>query len=380
MSSGNSIDQQKAPFRQNQYGFTLGGPIKRDQTFYFLSAENLSTAASNFVTIDPAAADLLNKNGFPIELGNVPYDVRSKAFLAKIDHQFAQAHNLTVRANYASLINQNIEPFGGITAKSRGAEQNRKDWALAASETDSISQRVINEIRGQYAFERQLIESLDPNCGGPCNTFDKGGPTVEIIGVASVGRQRFTPQPRRNQRYQLKDSLSFFNGKHAFKTGFDANDVHTSFTALPLHFGGRYIFAALPAIPALGINQPISALQAFAAGLPAAYVQGYGTSGDSYNDPDVALFVQDDWNISQKLVFKMGLRYQRQWIYDIPYTVSTPGGGSYTYTIPSDNNNFAPRLSVAYDPEGNGRSSLHAAWGIFYDNQILAAATSGRCP
>jgi len=375
---GNSIDQQKAPFRQNQYGFTLGGPIKRDQTFYFLSAENLSTAASNFVTIDPAAADLLNKNGFPIELGNVPYDVRSKAFLAKIDHQFAQAHNLTVRANYASLINQNIEPFGGITAKSRGAEQNRKDWALAASETDSISQRVINEIRGQYAFERQLIESLDPNCGGPCNTFDKGGPTVEIIGVASVGRQRFTPQPRRNQRYQLKDSLSFFNGKHAFKTGFDANDVHTSFTALPLHFGGRYIFAALPAIPALGINQPISALQAFAAGLPAAYVQGYGTSGDSYNDPDVALFVQDDWNISQKLVFKMGLRYQRQWIYDIPYTVSTPGGGSYTYTIPSDNNNFAPRLSVAYDPEGNGRSSLHAAWGIFYDNQILAAAQIGN--
>lgn len=370
--------QAKAPFRQNQYGFTLGGPIKRDQTFYFLSLEHLSTATSNFVNIDPAAVALLNKNGFPVDVGNVPYDVKSKSYLTKIDHQWASAHNLTLRANYASLINQNIEPFGGITAKSRGAEQNRKDWSVAASQTDSISPRTINELRGQYANENQLIESLDPNCGGPCNTFDKGGPTVEIIGVASVGRQRFTPNPRKNQRYQLKDSFSFFSGNHSFKTGFDYNVVHTSFTALPLHFGGRYIFAALPAIPALGINAPITALQAFAAGLPAAYVQGYGTSGDSYNDPDVALFAQDDWSISPKLMFKFGVRYQRQWVYKFPYTVSMPGGGTYTYKLPQDNKNFGPRLSLAYDPNGDGRSNLHAAWGIFYDNQIIAAAQIGN--
>ncbi len=373
----NHIDQQKAPFRQNQYGFTLGGPIKHDQTFYFLSAENLSTNTSNFVTIDPAAADLLNRNGFPVELGNVPYDVKSKAYLTKVDHQFAPAHNLTLRANYASLINEDIEPFGGQVSKSRGAVQNRRDWALAASETDSLSQRVINELRGQYAYENQMIESLDPNCGGPCNDNFKGGPTVEIIGVASVGRQRFTPQPRKNRRYQLKDSISSFTGNHSMKAGFDFNDVSTGFSALPLHMGGRYIFAALPAIPALGIAQPISALQAFAAGLPAAYVQGYGTSGNSYNDPDIALFVQDDWSISRKLVLKMGLRYQRQWMYNRQYTVSMPGGGTYTYQIPQDNNNVGPRLSMAYDPQGDGRSSLHAAWGIFYDNQILAAAQIG---
>ena len=374
---GNSINQAKAPFRQNQYGFTLGGPIKRDQTFYFVSLERLTTSTSNFVTIDPAAAALLDNAGFPIELGNVPYDVRSGTYLAKVDHQFAPAHNLSVRANYASLLNQNIEPFGGITAKSRGAAQNRKDWAIAGSQTDSFSDRLINEAHAQFAYENQMIESLDPNCGGVCDTFDKGGPTVEIIGVASAGRQRFTPQPRRNQRYQLKDAMSYFAGNHLLKAGFDANDVHTSFTALPLHFGGRYIFAALPAIPALGIKQPISSLQAFALGLPAAYVQGYGTSGKPYNDPDIAFFGQDDWNVTPKLVVKAGLRWQKQWVYDIPYTVSMPGGGSYTYTLPQDNKDFAPRLSVAYDPSGNGRSSIHAAWGIFYDNQILAAAQIG---
>ncbi len=375
---GSSISQSKAPFNQSQYGFTLGGPIKRDQTFYFVSAEDLKTDTSNFVTIDPAAAALLNANGFPVELGNVPYSVRSKAFLTKVDHQWAPAHSLVARGNYASLMNENIEPFGGIVARSRGAVQNRKDWAIAASETDVASTRWINELRGQYAHENQLIESLDPNCGGPCDDNLKGGPTVEIVGVASVGRQRFTPQPRRNTRYQLKDTVSYYKGQHSLKAGFDFNDVKTQFTALPLHFGGRFIFAALPAIPALGITQPISALQAFAAGVPAAYVQGYGQTGDSYNDPDFAVFAQDDWSVSQKLVVKLGLRYQRQFMYNLPYTVSTPGGGAYTYKIPQDTNNWGPRLAVSYDPAGDGKSSLHGAWGIFYDNQILANAQIGN--
>src|SRR5436190_3303764 len=86
--------QAKAPFQQNQYGFTLGGPIRRDQTFYFLSAEDLQTNASNFVTITPAAAALLNAAGFPVELGNVPYTVNSKTYLAKSDHQWSPAHSL----------------------------------------------------------------------------------------------------------------------------------------------------------------------------------------------------------------------------------------------------------------------------------------------
>src|SRR5207244_1721900 len=141
-------NQSKAPFKQNQYGLTLGGPFKRDQTFYFASAEILHTDTANFVTISPAAAALLNANGFPVDLGNVPYSVKSKAFLTKVDHQWKPTSGLTVRANYASILNENIEPFGGIVARSRGAVQDRKDWAAAGSETDVLSERWINELRG----------------------------------------------------------------------------------------------------------------------------------------------------------------------------------------------------------------------------------------
>jgi hypothetical protein len=369
---GNSINREKAPFKQGQWGFTYGGPIVRDRTFYFLSAEDLSIDTNNFVNIDPTAAAILNANGFPVELGNVPYEVRAQEYLGKIDHSWSQSHNFTGRLNYAKLLNQNIEPFGGIVARSRGAQQDRKDWSLALSETDVLSSKWINELRGQYAYEDQLISSLDPNCGGACDTNFKGGPTLEITGVASVGRQRFTPQPRENERYQLKDTINLAGRSHFAKAGVDFNYVHTKQTALPLHFGGRFIFAALPAIPALGINAPISATQALAAGLPAAYVQGYGTTGASYNDPDIALFLQDDWSITPKLTLKAGLRYQRQFGYGDPFTVSAPGGTRYTYEVPDDTNNIAPRVALVFDPKGDGSSSIHGSYGLFYDNHILA--------
>jgi hypothetical protein len=212
---------------------------------------------------------------------------------------------------------------------------------------------------------------------------DQGGPTLELTGVASVGRQRFTPQPRLNERIQLVETLSYLGGNHSVKAGVDFNYINTKNTALPLHFGGRYIFATLPGTVLAAIGQapratPVSPLEALALGLPAAYVQGYGTVGASYKDSDLALFLQDDWRVTSRFTVKAGVRYQRQAPYgDIDYTVSTPGGSTMTYRYPSDNNNIAPRVAVAFDPQGDGRTSLHAAYGIFFDNQIIAVPQIG---
>ena len=56
---------------------------------------------------------------------------------------------------------------------------------------------------------------------GPATPNDQGGPTLEVTGVASVGRQRFTPQPRTNDRFQFCDTVSYFGGNHVVKAGFD---------------------------------------------------------------------------------------------------------------------------------------------------------------
>jgi hypothetical protein len=363
---GNPIDLDKAPFAQKQWGATAGGPLARGRTFFFGSFEQTNIKASNLVTIQSQAAALLNTLGFPVELGNVPYAIERTEVLGKVDHNWAPGHSLVVRGSFADVENENIEPFGGTVARSRGAVQLRRDWSLAASQTDILSDRFVNELRVQFAPQNQDILSLD--CGGPCLGEGDGGPTLEIAGIASVGRQRFTPNPRENKRLQLGNTVSFLTGNHQLKAGVEFNQIWTQRGALPLHFGGRYIFSA---IPALGIPSALAALQL---GLPAAYVQGYGESSYPFDSSDVSLFVQDEWRIGRAVV-KPGLRYQRQfWPEFKQYDVSDVGGTRFQYRYPDDTNNIAPRLAVAYNLTDDERTPIHASYGMYYDNTLTSMA------
>jgi Carboxypeptidase regulatory-like domain/TonB dependent receptor/TonB-dependent Receptor Plug Domain len=384
---GSRIDREKAPFSQKQFGGILGGPIARDKTFYFASFERLDTTASNFVTIDDTtpivipgrsatatAAQILRGAGFPVETGNVSYDVRNNSLLAKVDHQLNLDQRLTLRYTYGDGLNENIEPFGGQVARSRAASLDSRDNMMAASHTAVISNRLVNELRFQFARRDQKVLSLDPLCDGECDLDTEGGPTLEVVGFASVGRQRFTPQPRLNDRYQVLETISLFTGRHQLKAGFDFNYVDHKEQSLPLHFGGRYIFRPLPAIPGV-LPVPVSSIQALALGLPAAYVQGYGDPAIPYGYRDLSLFVQDDWRMTDRLTIKAGLRYQNQYWPDFEYRVA---GYPNPYKFPSDNNNVAPRLAVSWDPFGDARTSIHAAYGIYYDNHITGMAGIAR--
>ena len=169
----------------------------------------------------------------------------------------------------------------------------------------------------------------------------------------------------RSNRFQVLDTYSLLRGRHALKTGFDYSSVSTD-GALPAHFGGRYIFQALPAIPALGLPAPVTSIQALALNLPAAYVQGYGTSTTEYDVSDLSLFAQDDWTLSSDITLKLGLRYQKQFFPNRLYTAR----GIDSFEIPGDNNNLAPRLAIAWTPFGNNQTSIHASYGMYYDNHI----------
>ncbi len=381
--AGTRVDLPKAPYTQNQFGGTVGGPLRRDRSFFFLSFERLDIGASNLVTIDdrtvvphpfapvslgtPAA--ILRRAGFPVETGNVPYAVESSQFLAKLDQHVRPNHMLTARFNYADTRNENIEPFGGLVARSRAAALDATDSMFAASYTSVLSARLVNEARVQLASRAQSVLALDPGCAGACDSNSEGGPTLEVPGFASVGRHRFTPQNRDNLRYQVIDTVSLYVGQHQLKAGFDYSfiDDREKNDVLPLHFGGRYIFAALPAIPGV-LPAPVSPIQAVALGLPGAYVQGYGNASAQYDTADISLFLQDDWRITPRLTAKAGLRYQNQFWPDVTYNV--PGyPGSFGF--PKDGNNIAPRLALAWDPAGDRKTSVHGAYGLFYDNHII---------
>ena len=341
----------KATFRQNQFGGSIGAPLRRDRTFLFAAVEMAPTRASNVVTIEPEVASTLGAAGFPVQTGLVPYEQSSSELVVKGDHYWRPAHSLSVRVQVADLMNENYVPFGGLTAASRGARADRLDWGLAGSQTDVIGGRWVNEARLQVA--RQSFQALP---------FDAQGPSVTLLGVASAGRSDLHPTDRLNWSVQLKDTLTFAGQRHTFKAGLDALTIDQE-ALLSYNFGGAYTFAALPPIPGL-LPTGLSALDAFRAGLPALYVQGYGDGESPFDYGELSLFAQDDWRVGSRLTLKGGLRYQHQGFPDFDVTVSNLAGTSLTYPFPLRGHHVSPRVAAALDVDGNGQTTLRGAYGL----------------
>jgi hypothetical protein len=378
------IDVPKAPFGQQQIGGTLGGPLKKDRTFYFAAFERLGSTANNFVTIDRArpvtvfgqelrsVAGLLEQAGFPVRTGHVPYDIRSNALVVKVDHRLSANRQLMLRYAFGDAHNGNIEPYGGIVAESRGGSLDSRDHVAAAAHT-SVHGRAVNELRVQVARRDQGVFPLDPTCDGPCNRDDEGGPTVEIAGVANAGRHRIYPQIRNYIRYQALDTFTRVTGRQELKAGFVLGVQQALKSTLPLTHGGRFVFTALPAVPGL-LPAPVTATQAFALGLPGAYVQGYGNSRAAIPATDLSGFVQDAWRPRADLTVKLGVRYQTQFWTHTDFDV--PGVGPYR--VQQDRDDVAPRLAAAWTPGGTGKTTVHGAYGVFFDRQVNGVLTTAR--
>jgi hypothetical protein len=379
--AGNRLDQKKAPFSRYQFGGTFGGPIRRDRAFFFLSAEWLRSQANNFVNIDDTThitafgtdygtvVDILEKAGFPIDLGHLPYRVDTGQVLGRVDADLTGRHRLAARVSWGDRLDENVERWGGQIARSRGASLDGRDVMGSASLTSMFSPRVLNDLRFQIAYHDQNMLSFDPKCAGACDREDEGGPTVEVAGIAA-GRQRFTPQPRTDVRYQVVDTFSRAAGSHLLKAGADVSWIDQRHQALPLHFGGRYYFMDLTASQAasVGLPGPVTALQALALGRPNSYMQGYGNAATTGWYSDLSLFAEDEWRAGDRLTLKLGVRYQNQFWPKM--TMNVPGLPPYGW--PADNNNVAPRLGVAWQPAGDRKTIVRGAYGIYYQNIIAS--------
>jgi hypothetical protein len=377
--SGAPIDAEKAPYHHWQYGATLGGPLRRNSSFYFLSFERADLRPSNLVNIDDQTlvthpfnpttvlgtpAQILRNAGFSVDTGSVPYSTVYNQFLGKLDRH-SDWQSFGVRINTATELHENVEPFGGQIARSRAAALDSTDVMGAGFHTLVVSPRTLNEVRGQIAYRDQIVRSLDPSCL-PCTDEQAGGPTLEVTGVASVGRQRFTPTLRDNTRYQVTDTISLFRGAHVWRAGVDASYIQGREQTLPLHFGGRYIFQPFAPMPG---GPTVSAIQAVALGLPVAYVQGYGFSGAADSFGQLAAFVQDTWRIGDTATLNLGLRYQTQFW---PQSSLAPAGYPGSYQFRSDRNDIAPRLAVSWQPGRSRSTTIHAGYGVYYDYTLTS--------
>jgi outer membrane receptor protein involved in Fe transport len=162
---------------------------------------------------------------------------------------------------------------------------------------------------------------------------------------------------------------------HTFKFGGDVN--HLPLTAdFTVNFGGIYNFGQQAPFP--DPFPAFSPIQAYGGGIPSNFIQGVGGPHDSFSNTTLGLFVQDSWRIKPNLTLNYGVRYDVEFTPTFKAINGTAEFGQnflgVTQGIPRDNNNFAPRIGLAWDPWSDHKTAIRASYGIFYDHPLLALA------
>ncbi len=388
--------------RQNQFGATLGGPIQKDKTFFFINYEGQRRAQSPtypgllFAPIDASVAGLFPSGftnlqainavkqnlGIPAENLSILKTNDIDNGFVKVDHQLNDANRISVRysiqdATALNLLVGETLDGGGIGAPSAGRNGLTRDQALVGTWNSSIKPTLVNSVLFQWARR---------NYGFPGVT---GQPNLDVPNLLSFGHN-FGAFDRYNEsRVQFSDTLTWVKGKHNAKFGFDTNYIR-NFVIWPGFTPSRDIFASLDDLLFSGRSNwgnagcpaplppilPAPCIVAFFWGAPIGpgpfdptkSSPPVGTTWQNAFRPDQAqnffvhlnhsyygFFAQDQWRITPKLTLNYGARYDFE-----------TGLG---FLVNGDYRGIQPRIGIAYSPDP--KTVIRAGYGIFYDRYTL---------
>jgi hypothetical protein len=347
-NAANALSGTTLPMDQHQYGASLGGPVVRDRTFYFANVERRMLDQTGLVTILPQNVAVINAKlnevgyqGGQVTTGVYPNPLRSTTALAKLDHLVSGSDQFTARYGLYRVTSDNSRGAGALSAPSASAGLDNVDHALAIGNTWTISNRTVNETRAQFTYGDLKAPPTDPI-----------GPAVSIAGVASFGTLSGSPTRRLNRMVQIVDNLSHQAGAHALRAGADFvfNDDTITY---PRAVRGSYAFPSLPA---------------FLASTYSGFTQTFGDPVVSQTNPNVGIYVQDEWSAAAGLTLNLGLRYDLQFL----------------HAVNTDTNNLSPRVGVAWSPSSHRDWLVRGSAGLFFDrvplrpvaNAILSAGNT----
>jgi len=409
--------------RENQFGGTLGGPVRKDKTFFFLNYEGRRRGASptyapslyaNIAEIDQAKAYLgLSPEGCnlkPADCMGSPFSylqgvlktVNNDYGFAKIDHQINNSNRFALRyvvedaRDLGELIG-NTEDGGGIGTPSGARNLFIRDQSLVGTLNSVLRSNLVNTVLGQYSRRHYNFPGAT------------GEPNLDVVNDLSLGHNFGTYDAIYESRAQYSDSLSWVKGNHVAKFGFDGNYVwsynnYPGFTPERLLFpsldcmyqfadtinifttGGTYgtvdgsncsldpganglefIYFGL-ALPRTGfVNgyQPAPATGGgFGSGWPNAFpTDQYSNYAYTLNHGYWGFFAQDQWRVTPKFTVNYGLRW------DFESGLSSTANPDYRA--------FQPRIGFAYSPDP--KTVIRAGFGTFYDrNNLTFFFTTGN--
>ncbi|MDP9146355.1 MAG: carboxypeptidase regulatory-like domain-containing protein [Acidobacteriota bacterium] len=413
----NQVGSPQNPFHNNQFGGALGGPIRRDKTFFFIDYEamrekgaeastacvptpqDIATAtAANGGVVNPVIANLLAKNPWPtanlpgscvtdgtdgqtpvssnISLAT-PFSNRVDSAIVKIDHTF-NANNLLTGRYYIGDSTQSfpLALVGGGLLPNFNTSTPTRVQLISLSYVATISPTMTNETRlgwnrfaeGFFPQDRTFdptsigLNTISPGTPNASN-YNLGLPKIIIPGVAQLGADNGDPRQRVDTNWHLIDNLSWTLGKHAIKFGYEFR--RTSISQINNRgFRGKLSFGSFAN---------------FIAGTPKPSIfsstQAQGNTDRNTFEDSHAVYIQDSFRLKKNFTINVGLRYDYFGIVqekhgnftniDTATGLGTLVGQGRLYQ--PDYNNLGPRVSVAWDVTGRGKTVLRAGYGIFYD-------------
>ena len=378
--SNNRRGVERYPFQQRIPGFTFGGPVPvgyfKNKTSFFTSYEydyTFDTTITDtwlpvarhpdFPLPEPTSSETIIDFGSPlgrfVDGSDTPRKIHR--FTARGDHNFNSQHSITLSYQYGNT--NDLRQFNGGNRLAESLIGKRSTTgALNFTHNYVISAKAVNQLRFQHSTLKPQFVSpgQDENpvviisFREPGNNFN----TSLVAGSSTLGTSG-----REEERLQLQDTFTYLAGDHALRFGFDFQQVDSTFIDLS-DATGTYNFAdplatttvpqclTNPELPNSATNPRIrGGVNSFPRGCVQRYRHNFFTNSDITNKY-FGVFVQDDWKLRPRLTLNLGLRYEREQVVE-------------------DNNNWGPRVGLAWAPFKDNKGVVRFGAGIFYNRVLL---------
>jgi carboxypeptidase family protein/TonB-dependent receptor-like protein len=383
----NFFDPAKLPFRQDQFGGSLGGPLKSDKAFFFVNYEGIrrdltETRIANVpdqnaragivngvnVGVHPAIAPILALYPLPTVnlgggIGTLPQVAATTGdenyYLGRVDYTPTQNDTIFGRFVYdkANL----YEPFAGSSIPTWDANNSTSNTLFTAEHRRILTTSMINQLRFGFVRTDEIAENLG---SVPELSFfpNRMNGSIVVAGLSTIGANQLNPFDLLQRKYTFADDVYWNKGSHAIRLGVEAQRVESD-TFAPFQWGAAWTFNSLTTLLQ---NQPTSVNSA----LP-----GQDSAFPRFREWDFVGYVHDEWRATESVTLNLGVRYApttnptvdpgTQFI-DPPFSA----GFTPVETVFASNpslRNWDPRVGFAWDMTEDHKMSLRGGLGVFHD-------------
>jgi hypothetical protein len=398
MDAQNYFDATKPEFQRNLFGASLGGPVVKDQTFFFVNYEGLherlgSTRSFNVPsqlvrsggagTINPAILPWLlaypEPNGPAIDANRGAFNLVTTRktdehyVTARVDQKLSAGSQVFVRYTYND---SNVDDPGGTSLDAGSFTKTRLQY-LTAEHNAVARTNFLN--RFQFGFTRSRLDGYDYAREGapplPADSFTSyhdGLPTITVTGLSALGGDTTNPKFHRFNNFQFRDNITWQIKSHSLKLGGDVQvlqyGLKSDFTSM-----GQYVFTSIPNFIRSNVNQ-------FSAVMPGS------DSTRDLRQIAYGFYLQDDIQLRRTFTLNVGIRYEpTSSITDTQDRLAqlidfaSPTATLNDTTVLPDGlfknpslKTIAPRIGFAWDVNGSGKTAIRGGVGIFYDDVLLS--------